>query len=213
MTGRFSFIVLALGLVGSTGQANGTETLTHHGTFQSWQVFRLDRTDFSACYAATEASHYNPRPSIRTRPILYVVRYPMASTTNTIEIRFGAAVSHFQSVTAKLIARRKQPRDSVPLTLKSESGFIANETDQAAFLRAMRNGRQVIIVSQPGTDEILEDRYSMFGVTKALAKLETLCPGPQPATPTTAATPEAAELETPSQPNGDPGKLEQGGPQ
>ena len=34
----------------------------------------------------------------------------------------------------------------------------------------MRKGRQVVVVSQPGVFDILEDRYSLYGVTKASGK-------------------------------------------
>jgi len=196
MTGKLAFITLVfefvvLGAVasplvaaGTQPTANtGTEILTHHGSYSDWQVFRLVRGDFTSCYAATEASQFFPRGPARARPTLYVVRYPMTTTSNTIEIRFGQNISSFQSVTAKLIARRKQPRDSFSVTTKSYTGFIPRTADQAAFVRAMVKGREVVVVSQPGVVEILEDRYSLYGFTKALAKLEKLCPGPQPAQP------------------------------
>lgn len=186
MTAKAALITIGLATVTSSlltaapARAVGAETLTHHGTFTDWDVFRLDRSDLKACYAATEASQFSPRAPARERPTLYVVRYPKTSTSNTIEIRFGQDITSFQSVTAKLVSRRKPPRDNFSLTTKTTVGFIAHRKHQAAFVRAMKKGREVIIVSQPGVAEILEDRYSMFGVTKALAKLEALCPGPAP---------------------------------
>ncbi len=194
MIGRLAFIIMIFGQVASSLLAAGllaagpqlasaSETLTHHGTYSDWQVFRLDRGDFTACYGASKASHFFPRGPTRTRPILYVVRYPKTTTSNTVEFRFGQNISSYQSVTANLIARRKQPRDSFSLTTKTNTGFIPGRADQTAFVRAMVKGRQVVVVSQPGVIEILEDRYSLYGFTKALAKLEALCPGPRPAEP------------------------------
>lgn len=183
MTGRRAVIIMVLGMAAITEQAAASETLTHHGNFSDWKVFRLVRNDVTACYAATEASQFFPRETTRTRPILYVVRYPKTTAKSTIEFRFGQDISSYQSVTAKLLARRKQPRDSFVLATKSTTGFIAKQEDQALFIKAMRKGRQIVVVSQPGILSILEDRYSLYGATKALAKLESLCPGPKPIAP------------------------------
>lgn len=180
MTGRLAFIMMVFGLVASPQLAFGSETLTHHGNYQDWQVFKLERGDLTACYAATEASEFLPNDATRERPVFYVVRYPKTTATNTIEIRFGHLITHYDSVTVKLIARRKPPRDSFSVTTKSTTGFIADRKDQSALIKAMKKGREVVIVSQPGVVDILEDRYSMFGFTKALAKLKALCPGPKP---------------------------------
>ena len=175
--------IMSVGLAATSDLAQAQTNLTHHGTFRAWQVFLLEGPNFKACYAATVASRYNPQAPARERPVLYIVRYPKTTSRNTIEIRFGGDVSSFQSVTAKLLARRRPPRDNFPLTLKSGAGFIADSVDQDTLIKAMRKGRQILVVSQPGVGEILEDRYSMFGFTKALAKLEQICPGPQPIAP------------------------------
>lgn len=192
MTGRVSFFLLVLGTVTSPHLARAGESLTHHGNFRAWQVFKLERNDLTACYAATQAIQFFPRGATRSQPILYVVRYPKTSTANTLEIRFGQTITSYQSVTAKVVARRKPPRDSFSITTKANTGFIADSADQQAFIKAMRKGRQIVVVSQPGVVDILEDRYSMFGVTKALTKLEALCPGPKPPEP------KPVELQTPS---------------
>ncbi len=183
MTGRRGLIIMVLGLVITPQLAAAAETLTHHGNYSDWKVFRLVRDDLTVCYAATEASQFFPRGPTRTRPILYVVRYPKTTAKNTIEFRFGRNISNYQSVTAKLLARRKQPRDSFALTTKTTTGFIPRQADQTHFIKAMVKGRQVVVVSQPGVVDILEDRYSLYGATKALAKLKALCPGPQPVAP------------------------------
>ena len=184
MTGRSAIIMMILGFALSPQSATAaSETLTHHGNYRDWQVFRLVRDDLTACYAASQASQFFPRGSTRMRPVLYVVRYPETTAKNTIEFRFGADISNYESVTAKLIARRKQPRDSFALATKATTGFIAKPAEQTPFIKAMRKGRQIVVVSQPGVGDILEDRYSLFGVTKALARLEALCPGPQPKQP------------------------------
>lgn len=186
---RFVAIVPAMaGLMFSAMPGVAKETLKHHGTFRAWHVFSLnnssqdepakDRMAQRICYAATRASHYHPRTQARDRPTLYIVRYPKATTKNTVEMRFGGDISEFQSVTAKLIARRRPKRDTFSLTTKKAAGFIAKDTDQTALIAAMTKGRQLIVVSQPGQGQVLEDRYSMFGFTKALAKLEAICPSP-----------------------------------
>jgi len=183
MAGKRAVILIVLGLAVFPLKAAASGNLTHHGTYSDWQVFRLVRDEFTACYAATRASQFFPRGATRTRPILYVVRYPKTTAKNTVEFRFGQNISSYQSITAKLLARRKQPRNSFDLSTKTNTGFIAQPANQASFIRAMRKGRQVVVVSQPGVVDILEDRYSLYGVTKALAKLEALCPGPQPPAP------------------------------
>ena len=130
MVGRRAVIIPVLGLA-TLGlatcplQAASAETLTHHGTYSDWEVFRLAREDFTACYAATRASQFFPRGATRSRPILYVVRYPKTTAKNTVEFRFGKNVSTYQSITAKLLARRKQPRDSFALATKTTTGIYS----------------------------------------------------------------------------------------
>lgn len=158
----------------------GDETLTKGGTYQDWDVFRLQRGEFVSCYAATVAARFHPRTNSRERPVLYVARYPAAASDNTVEIRFGGPVTEFQSVSAKLVARRKPPRDTFPITVKNQNGFISAPADQTSLLKAMQKGRELVIVSQPGVGDILEDRYSLYGFTKATKALDDLCPGPQP---------------------------------
>ena len=207
MKGSVAFTLLAVNALAGAGTvlwpqtAAANENLTHHGAFRDWQVFRLDRTNLKACYAATEASRYHPRAPARRQPILYIVRYREATTVNTVEIRFGSDVARLESVTAKLIARRKQPRDSFALTIKKNAGFIAKPSTQKMLIQAMQKGRELVVVSKPGEPEILEDRYSMYGFTKALRKLEDICPGPNPVTPAGAQTgPAEAPLAPPDAP-------------
>ncbi len=176
-------IVAALGVACAPSTTNAKESLTYHGAFAAWKVFSLSGTSLNTCYAATQASRYHPSTSMRDRPVLYVVRYPKTTSKNTIEVRFGGNIKSFNGIMAKLIARRRPPRDSFALTTKNNAGFVTNPSDQEVLIAAMRKGREMIVVSQPGVGEILEDRYSMYGFTKALAKLETVCPGPEPVAP------------------------------
>lgn len=198
MKARLMFCSLLLSWLGViTAPAQSSETLAHHGTYRAWKVFQLKNDTLTACYAATKASRYHSQRSGRKRPVLYIVRYPKTTASNTLEIRFGQDMSQFTAITAKLIARRRPPQDSFPLTVKKGAGFIASPSDQSALITAMRKGRQLQVVSEPvfsqtGIGETLEDRYSLFGYTKAMAKLEELCPGPKPVPPPAPAADQAA---------------------
>ena len=183
MQGSVAAIATVIAITLSPTGVRAAESLAHHGTFRDWQVFRLDNQNLTLCYAATEASRYHPRTNNRARPILYIVRYPKTTSTNTLEIRFGGHISDFQAVTAKVVARRRPAHDKFPLTIKRESGFVTVADDQHHLIKAMEKGRQLLIVSQPGVGDILEDRYSLFGYSAAVAKLESLCPGPLPKAP------------------------------
>lgn len=163
-----------------TDGAYAVGQLTEHGSFADWQVYRLKTGNLTVCYAATEAAQFSPTSNIRERPVLYISRYPSVSDKNTVEIRFGSELTQLESVQAKLIARRKQPRDTVAIKMLARAGFIADANAQEEFISAMLKGREVVIVSEPGKNEILEDRFSLYGLTKSLKKLEKLCPGPAP---------------------------------
>lgn len=180
MRGGARWILLALWAGASPANATPSETLTFHGRFQAWKLFRIERPDLTVCFAASHASRYGPRLPARARPILYITRYPRTSSANTIELRFGGDVAQFGSVSAKLLARRKPPKDRYAITVKSDVGFIADTKNQKALIEAMKKGRSLLLVSEPGRGVILEDRFSLFGYTKALTKLEALCPGPEP---------------------------------
>lgn len=181
MRGGAGWIGLSVYLIASPDAYGApTETLTFYGQYQAWKVYRINQPDLDVCYAATRASQFGPSLSTRTRPILYITRYPKTSSVNTVELRFGGDVTQYGNVSAKLLARRKPPKDRFTITVKTDAGFVADADSQTLLTRAMKKGRELLIVSEPGRGIILEDRFSLFGYTKALAKLETLCPGPEP---------------------------------
>lgn len=187
-----NLVLLIFCFMVSAGSLRAAETLTHHGTFEDWDVFRLESKSLTMCYAASEALRYAPNDNGRERPILYIARYPGSTAGNTLEIRFGSDVSQFNSITAKLVARTKPARDNFAITVKSKAGFVAGTDDQAILIKSMIKGRMLLIESAPGTPDTLLDRYSLFGVTKAIRRLEAICPAPAPSAPPAAAANNAA---------------------
>lgn len=138
-------------------------------THKAWSVFSHEASAQKICFAASQPKVTLPKGANRSAIFFYVSAWPSDGVKSEISVRLGYPIKPGSTVKVKIGSR------SFNLFAKDDKAFVADATEELKLIEAMRSGNTMVIDAVSARGTRTTDRYSLSGVTAALATLETTC--------------------------------------
>ncbi len=162
---------LIIGLVAvmdvSAAQA---QTPTPIGQFGDWNALTASSEQGKVCYIVSQPKDQQPKGVNRDQPLLFVSNRPGENIRNEFNLIIGYPFRS-QASASVIIGN-----ETYKLYTHESYGWIQKDEDEPKLVAAMKAGTTMIVtgVSRRGTNT--RDRYSLSGVTAALAAIDKACP-------------------------------------
>ncbi|NOZ31616.1 MAG: hypothetical protein GXP01_00765 [Alphaproteobacteria bacterium] len=169
---RFITVTLAglLAVLTFTGAAQAQATSL--GVFDKWAAWKDTDANGVICYISSQPESSEPA-GVRRSPIHFIVTHRQGTgTRNEVATILGYPTNDNISSEATIDGR------TFPFVSDAsvEAAWLASDSDETAFVAAMKAGSQMVMraTSQRGTKTV--DRYPLAGVTRAMAEIDKSCP-------------------------------------
>lgn len=139
------------------------------GRFDDWTLWEIDGNDGRICYIETEASLPKGDTIHQVKPAVLVTRLPGPEVVDEVSVRSGYA--HKQDSTVRVEV------DSVRFDVfrkDSRVWSVDREADEK-LLAAMRKGTSMKLRGKAESGKIIEDFFSLIGLTRAHEVMSDLC--------------------------------------
>lgn len=143
------------------------------GVFASWTAYSTGTGDAMTCYAISKPRASQPKRFKRAPAFLMVSDWPARNAKAEPEIVPGYAYKAGRPVALDVNGKRFDffSRNDG----KSGSAWIQSLGDMPAFLDAMSQGNEALVVGYPTRGAKTMDTYSLAGFPDALAKIHAAC--------------------------------------
>jgi hypothetical protein len=154
---------------GTTAQAAPTSI----GTFSAWSAYVATDANGKTCFAASEplASSYSQPSKGRGDAFFMITTVPAKGIENQVSTIVGFPFKGGSEVSATVDGTKYAMFFNDP---KGETAWSVPDSEPA-FIAAMRKGAKMSITSTSGRGTAVTDRYSLSGVTAALAAVAKAC--------------------------------------
>lgn len=134
--------------------------------FSAWTAYKHDSATNKVCFVVAKPTRSTPS-RVRRGPILfYVSHWPGDTVRNEISIKIGYPFK--QGVAADLTIGN----DKFKLFTKGEGAFVKEAVVEQQIVEAMKKGNLMVVQGRSARGTLTTDRYSLKGVTAALAAIE-----------------------------------------
>ncbi len=139
-------------------------------THKAWSVFSHGESSKKICFAASQPKVTLPKGANRSAVFFYVSAWPNDGVKSEISVRQGYPIKPGSTVSVTIGGKKFN------LFAKDDKAFVADATEELKLIDAMKAGSVMSIsgISKRGTKTT--DRYSLSGITAALATLSATCP-------------------------------------
>ena len=164
----FAALVFALAAVGSLpASAQGTERL---GDFSDWSAFRFHEGGNAACYIASEPKKAQGKYKQRGEVYVLVSHWPTESRRNEVSFLSGYNFKKDSIVSVNIDGRE------IKLFTDADRAYAADKDTDERMVSAMRKGNRMVVRGTSSRGTKTTDTYSLKGFTKALKKIDQICP-------------------------------------
>jgi invasion associated locus B (IalB) protein len=140
-------------------------------TFDDWQVFVHEANDDKVCFAASAPKDSLPKKGVNRGSIfLYLTTWRKDNVRNEVSFKVGYTLKT-ESVPTLTIGTQ-----NFELYAKDDKAFMRDPADEKKLLDAMRKGSNLSMKGQSARGTNTEDKYSLKGLSAALAHVEQACP-------------------------------------
>ncbi len=139
-------------------------------SFDDWQVFVHEAQNEKVCFAATQPKSMEPKGAKRGPVFLYLTTWQKDGVRNELSVKIGYPLDPNST---PVIAVGAQEFALFP---KNDKAYMRDPAEERKLLEAMKKGSILTVkgLSSRGTSTM--DRYSLSGVTAAMASLASACP-------------------------------------
>jgi Invasion associated locus B (IalB) protein len=166
---RLASACLAAGLLFAVSPAFA-QTAKLLKTFDDWQVFVHEANDEKVCFAATAPKEMLPKGVNRGSVFLYLTTWQKDGVKNELSIKVGYTLKP-ESVPTLAVGTQQ-----FELYAKDDKAFMRDPAEEKKLLEAMRKGSNLTMKGMSSRGTGTEDKYSLIGLTAALANVEQACP-------------------------------------
>jgi hypothetical protein len=166
---RLASACLAAGLLFAVSPAFA-QTAKLLKTFDDWQVFVHEANDEKVCFAATAPKEMLPKGVNRGSVFLYLTTWQKDGVKNELSIKVGYTLKP-ESVPTLAVGTQQ-----FELYAKDDKAFMRDPAEEKKLLEAMRKGSSLTMKGMSSRGTGTEDKYSLIGLTAALANVEQACP-------------------------------------
>jgi invasion protein IalB len=135
-----------------------------------WSVFVHEGADGKVCFASSTPKDMEPKGARRSTVYFYVTTWQKDGVRNEVSVKLGYPLKADSTpvVTVGDATFEMFPRE--------DKAFIKNPVDERKLLQTMLASGSMVVkaTSARGTDTT--DQYSLIGMSKAIKKLEEVCP-------------------------------------
>ncbi|MGN6488594.1 MAG: invasion associated locus B family protein [Devosia sp.] len=168
---RIGLAVLALAALVAPVAAQEIKQL---GTFSSWTAWSGADGNGPMCYVSAVPESWAPQQvdgaPVKRSPIHFlIINRKGLGTKNEVQTLVGYPFHSNANVTASIDGK------SFPMVTEGEAAWLAVESDEAAFVEAMKAGSKLIVKGTSSKGNSMTDNYSLSGVTAALAEIAKAC--------------------------------------
>jgi len=138
-------------------------------TYKDWAVYVHEKGNNKTCFAISKPKDMEPKGVNRGEVFFYVSSWPTDKVQNEVSIKIGYPLAGEANPSATIGASQFN------LFADGDKAFIADETMENRFVKAMQKGSTMIIRgrSRRGTETI--DKYSLSGLSAALQRVTKEC--------------------------------------
>lgn len=162
----FLSAILTILLV-TSASAQATTLIASH---KDWSVYVHEGNGDKVCFAASAPKDTEPKGVNRSSIYFYLTNWPKDGIKNEISVKIGYPLKADSSPKVSVGA------DVFEMFVRDDKAFLRDPEDERKLLAAMKKGSTMVVtgVSQRGTQTT--DKYSLFGVSAAIAELNKACP-------------------------------------
>lgn len=135
-----------------------------------WTVFVHEGADGKVCFASSVPKDMAPKGARRSPVYFYVTTWQKDGVRNEVSVKLGYPLKADSTPTVTVGDANFElfPRD--------DKAFIKNAADERKLLQSMMAAGSMVVkaVSARGTETT--DQYSLAGISKAVKKVEEVCP-------------------------------------
>lgn len=164
---RFGSMLLALALGGTPAGADAAEK--YLGKFGDWLAYRTGDGADTVCFVATLPTKTEGRAAKRGEATLMIAHFPRHKAFGRVQIKAGLPL---KKGTAVLLAVGDK---EFSLTAEGDSAFGDDTRAHAEIAAALKAGTAATATLTPAAGAKLVDRFSLSGVSAALAEIDKVC--------------------------------------
>lgn len=169
MNYRISLAVTAL--LATATAAIAQPAANHIGAFTAWNAYVANAPDGKMCYAASQPqdSAYSQPISSRGPAFFMITRAPAKNVMNEASTIIGYPFKANSKVTVDIDGQ------AFSMFTDGDAAWLENQSQEQAFIDAMKAGRSMKVVGTSGRGTITTDTYSLSGVTAAINAITGEC--------------------------------------
>lgn len=135
-----------------------------------WTIFVHEGSDGKICFASSLPKDSTPAGANRDPAYFYVTTWQKDGVRNEVSVKLGYPLKDGTTPTIAVGSA------SFELFPREDKAFIKNPEDERKLVQAMLAGSSMVVkaTSARGTDTT--DQYSLIGISKAVKKIEEVCP-------------------------------------
>jgi hypothetical protein len=147
------------------------ETAERVGTFNDWSAYVANSGNGRLCFAVSQPVETAPTGVNRDAIYFYLSTWPIGNIRNEASIIIG-----YPFATDSIVTVTIDNTETFEFFTQNDGAWLRDLGQEQALVVAMQRGIEMIVRgrSQRGTDTT--DRYSLRGVTMALARAQQDCP-------------------------------------
>jgi len=143
------------------------DTVRSVASFRAWSVAVSGEGSDKVCMAYATPRASNRNRAERAQAWAYVTSFPASKIRYEVSIKFGPALKEGPPTELTIGA------DVFRLFTKGNHVFVDRDE---AVVAAMKKGRRMVVTARSGQGTLMEDTYSLSGLTAALQKVALACP-------------------------------------
>lgn len=138
-------------------------------TFNAWSAHASTGDGKKVCFVVSQPRDSEPKNVKRGPIFFYVSMYPSENVPNEISVKMGYPLRPGVDAEVKI------GDTTFALFTKDEGAFVEKREDENKLVAAMKAGSEMVVQGRSTRGTLTTDRYSLSGVTDALARASKEC--------------------------------------
>jgi len=138
---------------------------------QDWSVYVHESEDGrKICFAATQPQDSSPDDTGRSGVYFYVTNWVEDGIKNELSVRNGYELKKGSAPNVEVGGT------SFEMFTRGAHAFLRDPEDEKKLIRLMKAGAQMTLKAESADGKVTTDRYSLYGLTASMRKLDDECP-------------------------------------
>jgi Invasion associated locus B (IalB) protein len=163
---KYIFFAAALGLA-APALANGDPK--HLGDYKNWSAYVHKTKVGKVCFAISEPKETLPKKVNRDPVYFLITNRPKEKIKNEVSVITGYPYKSESISTARI-------GDKVfKMYTKGDGAWVDNAKNEKRLIKAMKDGKTMIVKGTSKRGTVTTDKYSLVGITAAISSIDKSC--------------------------------------